>query len=90
MIDSWLLKNEWWIRKNLKKVIVHLFKLLYTGLEYHIDSSANQSNYTVGDNHPVPWKKIKPPATVFSLFADKKLNGYHRSNSNASNLLSRY
>ena len=40
--------------KIKKKVIFQrLFKLLYVGLEYHIDSSANQSNYTVGNNHPV-------------------------------------
>ena len=37
----------------------HLFKLLYVGLECHIDSSANQSNYTVGDNHPVLRKSAK-------------------------------
>ena len=39
--------------KRLKIVIFqHLFKLLYVYLGCHIDSLANEWNYTVGDNHP--------------------------------------
>ena len=33
----------------------HLFKLLHVYLGCHIDSLANEWNYTVGDNHPVPF-----------------------------------
>ncbi len=41
--------------KFLKRSYSSIY-LSYVGLECHIESSANQSNYTVGDNHPVPKK----------------------------------
>ena len=37
----------------MTKLKKFMFQPLYVFLWYFFDSSANQSNYTVGDNHPV-------------------------------------
>ena len=42
-----------------------LFKLFYVCLEYHINSSANQWNYTVGDNHHVPFTNTLHKYTLY-------------------------
>ena len=45
-----------------------MYNCIYLG--YHIDSLANELNYTVGDNHPVLWDGIG----VQRLFFYKKMD----------------
>ncbi len=63
------MKNEESIWKDFKKFIFKpLIKPLYVFLKYFFDFSANQSNYTVVDNHPVPVSCIK---NLFGKFKAK-------------------
>ena len=51
------------ILKN--KYILPFFKLPHVYLGYHIDSLANEWNYTVGDDHPVNADLLSSQKTIW-------------------------